>query len=451
MIRRFHDPELGRLAALAEKLGAEMRSSGATMQAPAPGAYFDVPGIPGGSTQWTEQYESTTGLVTTLSSASQVAVTGIQNFRQTDVVTDWLWDAELSALSFTAGTGQTLTSSNYAPANFIGPVQLLIQNQYASVDVESGIDLLIFNLIRPYRKSSRYNVLYANVQGDRIGDASNGLGYLAAANAQPLLINTAQWSRSSTTFNLLLRIPASQWFDEYFDLAVTGEPIQGPLETVVSPQYMAGTTRVIAPVIRMNALLGSTNDIAPVSTTSLVASGDTASTASGTLTSNFRRKAIYASNPSVLPPVYSWQYRWKTTRFSLSGVQRLDLLLPLDTGQLMSVYVRMFDPTANAPISLATVTRANLQYGSGLFWFDDLNSAGGCYETQRNFIDQHGFVLPPGVIAWDLALDEKDNITNRRCLNTLTTAGILVHLEFTAALSSTAYAVLGTESLVYVS
>lgn len=425
----------------------------AQQNAPAPGAYFDIPGIPGGSTSWSEQYESTTSLATTLSSSVQVPITGIQIFKQVDVVTDWIWDAEFASMTWTAGTGQTLTNSNYAPMNLVGPVQLLIQNQYSSVDVESGIDLYIFNLIRPSSKTSLYNNLYANVQGDRIGDASTGLGYVAAALAQPLLINTSQWSRSSTT-SLIFRLPAGQWFDEYFDMAVTGEPLQGPFQTVVSPQYMAGTTRVISPQIRMNPLLGSTTDVAPVQTTALTPTSDSASTASGSLTSNFRRKSIYAGNPSVLPPVYAWQYRWKTTRFNLSGASRADILLPLDTGQLLSTYLRMFDPAASssvgAPISLANLTRANLQYGSGLLWFDDQNSSGGIYETQRKWIDQHGWVLPAGVFGYDLALTERMTISNRRCLNTLTTAGILIHIEFTGAQSSSAYAVLGTESLVYV-
>lgn len=426
----------------------------ATMQAPAPGAYFDIPGVPGGSTQWSEQYESSTNITTTLSASVQVPVTGILPFKQVDVVTDWLWECQLSSLSFTAGTGQTLTNSSYAPANFIGPVSLLIQNQYSSVDVESGIDLYIFNLIRPYSKANLRNNLYANVAGDRLGDASAGLGYLYGSLAQPLLINSAQWARTSSAYNLLLRIPAGQPFDEYYDLAATGEPLAGPFSTIVSPQYMAGTTRVISPVIKMNPLLGATTDVAPVQTTTLTASGDTASTAAGTLTSGFRRKSIYAGNPAILPPVYAWQYRWKTTRFSIAGQSRSDLQLPLDTGQLLACYVRFFDPAANsnvgAPIALSNITRLSLQYGSGLYWFDDQNTSGGCFETQRKWIEDHGFVLPAGAIGWDLAITEHGRISNRRALNTLTTAGILVHVEFSSAVSSSAYAVLGTESLVYV-
>lgn len=430
----------------------------ATQQSgPMPGQFFDVPGIPGGSTQWTHQDETTNNLATTLSSSSQVPIQGIQQYRQTDVVTDWFAFLYVAA-TYTAGTGQTLTGSDYAPWNTVGPVRQTIQNQYASVDVESGIDLYIFNMIRPYRYGNRLFSLngYANIAGSRIGDASAGLGYLKATNAQANQINTALWTTATTAVTLILRLPAAQWFDKYFDLAVTGEPIGPPHPALVSPQYMAGTTRVITPSIYLNPMLGATTDLAPVYTTALTPTSNSASTASGTATLRLRRRAAYAGNPAVQPPVYAWQYRWKTQRFSASGLSRLDIVLPLDTGQLLSAYVRLFDPSAasgvGAAININTISRLSLQYGSGLYWFDaqTIGSMTAAALWQALWYDLHGNDLPPGVIAFDLALDERMELSNARALNTLTTAGILIHLEFTGTLSSTAYAVLGTESLVYV-
>jgi hypothetical protein len=252
-----------------------------------------------------------------------------------------------------------------------------------------------------------------------------------------------------------MRLPAAQWFDKYYDLANTGEPMSQAHPALVSPQYMAGTTRVIVPQVFLNQGLGATTDIAPVGTTTNTPTSDTASTFSGTATLRLRRRSVYAGNPAVLPPVYAWQYRWKTQRFSLAGVSRYDILLPLDTGQLLSTYVRLFDPLAangGAPININVVSRMNLQYGAGLFWFD-AQTIGGTTASelvQELWLKQHGNMLPQGVLAFDLALDERGLMTNARALNTLNTAGILVHLEFTATLSASAYAVLGTESLVYV-
>jgi hypothetical protein len=421
-----------------------------------PGQYFDVPCIPGGATQWTAQDDTTTNLATVQSGSAQVPIVGIQQYRQTDVVCDWEMDLAFSAQTYTLGTGQTLTASAYAPMNAVGPVKQIIQNQYASVDVESGIDLYIFNLIRPFYNTSNGapTNLFAAPIGDYIG--STALGYEAAALAQANQINAAQWSTATTAYNLMLRLPAAQWFDKYYDLAVTGEPLSTPHPALVSPQFMAGTTRVITPTIFLNQGLGASTDVAPVQTTTLTPTSDSASTFTGTATLRLRRRAAYAGNPAVLPPVYAWQYRWKTQRFGAAGQSQVNLLLPLDTGQLLSTYVRMFDPSAaatvGAPVNINTVSRINLQYGSGLYWFD-AQTIGGTTASQllqQLWLKQHGNMLPQGVLAFDLALDERGQLTNARVLNTLTTAGILVHIEFTGTLSSTAYIVLGTESLVYV-
>lgn len=410
----------------------------ATQAPAAPGQYFDVPGI-GSGTQWTDQYDTTVSLATVMSQTAQAPINGILPFRQTDVVIDWQLEISIAQV-YTAGTS-TLTTSGYAPWNAIGPVKLPVQNQYNSVDLESGIDLYIFNLIRPWRTSFTHINQYANPDGFTAGGTA--LGYEAPGNAQPNLWVPAQWSTATTTWQQILRLPASISFDIYYDLAVTGEPMAPPHSAIVSPQYMAGSTRVITPSITLNGGSASTVDNGPVNI------GTGTGTFTGTATTSFRRKAIYASNPVALPQVYAWQYRWRTTRFGIAGSSVRDLQLPLDTGQLLMVYVRMFDPSAagglGLPIALTALTRVQLQYGSGLYAFD-----GTPQELQADFLEKHGVLLPPGVLCFDLMLDERGNRTNKRALNTLTTAGILVHLVFASATSATAYATMGTESLVYV-
>lgn len=429
-----------------------MARGSATQSAPSqplPGQFFDYPGVPGGSSQWTDQDDSTVNLVTTLAQGAQTAVNGIIQFRQTDVVTDWyaIWNIQQT---YTTGSS-TITASAWAPYTILGPTRLVIQNQYASVDVESGIDLYIFNILRPYNFASEtFSGInnYSNPAGDPIGGSAQG--YLAAALAQVNQINAAIWSTAVTGYNLILRLPAGQWFDRYFDLANTGEPLSPGHPAMVSPQYMAGTTRVIAPTILMNGGSGTTTDLGPTN----ISSGSGTFVGSSAL--RLRRRAIYAGSPVVSPPVYAWQYKWKTQRFSLSGTSRADLLVPLDTGQLLALYVRMFDPAAaaalGAPININVVSRFNLQYGSGLLRLDGqtFGNQTAMQIIQRYWLSQHNTMLPAGVIAIDLALDERGQMTNARALNTLTTAGILAHLEFTGAQSGSSYAVMGTESLVYV-
>lgn len=415
-----------------------------------PGAYFDIPGIPGGSSQFTEQDETTTSAVVTLQSSSQVQFQTISSFRQTDVVENW-WCNINVAQTYTAGTS-TLTLSSYAPWNAIGPTQLNIQNQYASVDVESGIDLAIFSIIRPYSSPeiSMGNNLYANPAGAPIGGTAQG--YLTTALAQPNLINAAQYTAATTSYNLQFRLPAGQWFDEYFDLALDGTVLSQAHRALVSPQYMAGTTRQVSPRITMNPGNASSTDLGAVNI------GAGTGTFSGTATARFRRKAVYASgNRTILPGVYAWQYRWKTQRVGLGAVSQKDIPLPLDSGQVLSLYLRLFDPAAagglGAPISLANVTRFTVMFGSGLLAFDAQTNGGLSAGAllQRRWLENHDTMLPAGVAAVDFALNERGALTNARALNVLTTSGIQVHVEFSGVQSASSYAVLGIESLVYVS
>jgi len=415
---------------------------------PQPGAYFDVPGVPGGSSQWTEQDDTTSNVTLVHSTSNQLQYQGIQQYRQTDVVVDWYMQLNV-AQTYTAGTS-TLTASAYAPMNLVGPVKQLIQNQYASVDVESGIDLWIFNLARPFdagERDSNMN-LYANPAGDPVGGTATG--YPTTALAQANQVNAAQWATSTTAYNLIFRLPAGQWFDIYYDVTVDGTPAAQPHPAHVSPQYMAGTTRNITPLIFINPGSAATTDLAPVNI------GTGTGTYAGSSSLRLRRRAVYAGQLATAPPVYAWQYRWKTSRFGLGSVSRFDFNLPNDTGQLLFCYTRLFDPAAagglGAPININTVIRWQLQYGSGLSWFDaqDIGNLKAATLIQRQWLAKHGSLLPAGVMAVDLALDERGQMTNARALNTLTTAGILVHVEWTAALSASAYGVLGTESLVYV-
>lgn len=416
-----------------------MATKMANQQQPVPGQYFDVPGI-GGGTQWTDSRDSTVGLAAALSQTNQVVIAGILPLKQTDVVVDWDWSFTVVQV-YTAGTS-TLTTSPYAPWNQIGPVKLPVQNQYNSIDVESGIDLYIFNLIRPWRnQDSGTNNLYAAPFGFNAGGTAQGFEAVGNAGANPIV--PAQWTTASVAWQNILRLPASITFDQYTDLAITGEPVSASHPAIVSPQYMAGSTRIITPNITMFPGSAATVDNAAVNI------GAGTGTFAGSITTTFRRKALYMANPAVLPPVYAWQYRWKTSRFNFNGVSQANFPLPLDSGQILMTYLRMFDPAANgalgAPIQLSALTRLSLQYGSGLFTFDGVPSE--CY---ANFLQQHGTLLPPGCIAIDLMLDERGNRSNKRALNTLTTSGIIWHVELSAPTSSTAYMVVGVESLVYV-
>lgn len=418
-------------------------------QAPMPGQLFDVPGVPGGATQWFTEYEDTYQLAGTLPSSTAKPLLGVTKFRQTDVVANWQLEAYI-AQSVTAGTGQTVTGSAYAPWNYVGAVQVLVQNQYSAVDVESGIDLYIAQLMRPFRKTGMHQINGANPMGFPAGGSATG--YPAAANAQANLDWPRQWTHTANdTYHLVYTLGPAVWFDSYYDLAITGPPVSAPHSALVSPQYMAGTTRVITPRITWNQVLSTTTtDIAPVHTTDITSATHTPTTQTSTYTVSLRRYGAYAGSPAVNPVVYAWQHRVKTTRFgTIAGSSRGKVQIPLDTGQVMGTWLRLFDPkatsTVGAPIAITELTRIQFQYGSGLLRFD-----GTPAELQRRWVAQHGTLLPPGVIALDFATNQRGQVTNHRLPNTLTTGGILWTLKFKSAQSAEAYVVLGTESLVYV-
>lgn len=419
-----------------------------------PGDLFDIPGVPGQS-QFFDQYEDTQGVSVTVNSGSQQPVTGIADFRRTDVVTAWQLIFRFTSQTFTAGAQQTFTNSAYAPYNMVGPINLQIQNQYSSVKVESGIDLYILNLIRPYQQNPGYfNVINgANPAGSPL--ANGGQGYLNASTPQTSLVAPNAWSRSisGNAFDLLLDLPAGVWLQEYYALSIDGNYLGAVPDVFVSPQYMAGTQRLIKPSITMNQLIGST-DTAPTFSTTSANSGATASTASITAALTIRRKGVYgSSNTRVLPPVQPWQYSFTTQRFTFSGLTvTSNLKLPDNSGQVLSTYLRMFDPSAangGAPIQLSAIsTNVNsvqLLYGSGLTWF-----SGVAEEWQMRWLQRRGFLLPQGVLCEDFATDDQGTISNKRALNTYTTAGIQWVLNMTSTTSSTAYITMGVESLVYV-
>lgn len=410
-----------------------------------PGALFGVPGF----TQPTEQRDNNDGFTVTLNQTNQTDTlsNGIANFKQTDVVCWWELDLAITS-TYTAGTS-ALTTSAYFPYNFLQQTVLSIQNLFKPVEVLSGIDLAIFQVLRPMRQQpSGQNLLGATP----VGESGTGFGaWAATAVGQANLVGQEGLTNASTAINLSLELPASLYFDIYYHLDKNGAPVQGvqqPQRAIVSPVYMAGSARYVQPQIKFAAGTSGNLDFAPVN----IGAGTGTFTGSAKL-NGVRRVGYYGSNdPRTLPPVMNpWQYRRMTTNFSVSGRTIVDIPVQAvsNPGQILLLFIRMWDPAANgglgAPVSIATISRCQIQYGSSLLRFDDTP-----LQAQRRIMQQHNTLLPVGVLAWDLAMDMYGRITNANALNTLTTAGVNIHLEMSTPFSTTAYIVVGTELLVVV-
>lgn len=417
-----------------------------TPAAPAPGALFDIPLAASSPTQYYEAPDTTEDLSFSLPTANEQVVNGIQPLSQTDVITDLELELDVSQ-TYTAGTGQTLTVSPWAPYNALRNISMPSQNVYSSVEVSNGTYLQFVNQMRPYRHTDQRLNGYANPAGyDLASGAANG--YINPNGVQPPLQVPAQYSDTLASYNLLMRIPIGVWFDEYWPLDADGLPVDAagqlapPESTFVAPLYMASANKVVQPKFSFSAPFGLAND-APVYTTTNTASGDTASTFSGSATLTIRRHAV-RGNPAALPPPHAWQYQVKDREKTIGSTTKFSFLQEPSDGQVLSSTLVLFDPAANggigAPIPASNIKKLTWSYGSGVVAFQ-----GSATALQRRFLAQHGFLPPPGFFPFDNAVDQRGRVTNRIAAaqaDTYNTTGIGWTVELNTAPSDQTVAVL---------
>jgi hypothetical protein len=412
-------------------------------------------GLPG-FTEFFEQNENLQDIRTQGAAAVQTPFNPPASFQKTDII---LWWEQETFWNYTipAGAGGTLAVSPSGPYNLIQNPRLRLQGQYTPIECESGMDMAFFQMYRPMRgraQRTMQDVMQSNtVQAANFANPLIPQANLAAAPWP----GTAAAPYTFQNYPFTLEWPAGIFLDEYWDLALDGtilpnaNGIAAPMPSHISPQYMAGGERVISPEFRFAAAVSANVDQGP-----FAAAGATVDPAGVThfVSNTFRRVGVYASdNPAELPPVFNWQYRRASRRVTglVGGVTKADIPVT-EYGQLMSTWVRIFDPSLGAANSggyfnIANVTKAQLLYGSNLPRFDDSVTA-----MQKRFIEQHGFTPPQGTVAWDLiASRQTEKLSNARVLNTLTNANTHIHLEFQQAPGPGSYAVVGTELLVPVS
>lgn len=407
-------------------------NAGGQQSAVAPGSRYSIPPF----TDDIMQPDNNNGITTVLSGASQVPVTGIIPFMQSDVVFGWLHKFSIPE-TITTGSGATVTQSQYFPFIYVGPYLLNMQYQYPSISVASGYDLALVNLIRPLRpQSSQRNAWYSN-----LGVVAN------APQTSQLWSAPAYTSTTAHTPAFFLEVPASCYFDSYYELDEMGNPLSGPHNGYVSPQNMGGYARVVTPSLRMNPIFASTTDGGPYNTT-----GGTASTAAAsTVTHYFERIGVLGSmDSSVLPQPTNWQYNIAHQQVNISGKNKVDIPLnQIFAGQIMSIIVRLYDPSAasavGAALAVTNVSSFILSFGGSVQKFN-----GTVDFLQERFASQHLFLPPEGVLVYDSATDIQGWRTNSYCLNTLRTAAVNLHMDFTGALSATAYAEITIEGLRFV-
>ncbi len=441
-----------------------MTTPTSSVQAVPVGALYGLPGF----TERFEQYENLQNIATVVTAAgnaigSTTPFNPPASFQKTDIVFWWELECLMTEqITFTVGG---ITLSPEAPYNKLQALRLKLQGQYTPIEVESGFDAAFMQMYRPMRGRGQRNIqdmMASNAQVSSqypnslmaqaiLSGAPAGAGAIGGQGAASTGVVTSPLNFSNYPF--ILELPAGIFLDEYWDLALDGSllpnaaGVVAPSAAFVSPQYMGGGERVIVPQFNVAPLSGANYDQFPAGTTSALTI--TAGTVNDSLTLNARRVGVFASeNPAELPPVFNWQYRRASKRVPLGAVTKFDVPIT-EYGQVLSTYLRIFDPTTaqGAYYNVANITKAQLLYGSNLPRFDD-----DVATMQNRWIQQHGFLPPQGTIAWDLAATGfNDNLSNARALNTLTNANTHYHVELSSAPGANAYAVIGVELLVPVS
>lgn len=397
--------------------------------APPIGAYFGLPGM----TQPFEQFDNLTGVVTAAALAASTPFNPPNPLQKTDIIR-W-WELETFLNFTTSVTGATLSPE--APYNWHQALKMKYQGQYSPMEVESAFDAAFMQMYRPMRGPGQQSL--QTLAGTNL---ANTYANSAIPQTNQTTTGIATNPANGTAWTWTLEIPASLFIDQYWNLGPDGSILPGPsgvaapIAAIVSPQYMGGGERNITPAFSYAALNSANADQGPLV-------GSTAGAAS--TTQNIRRVGYYGSKDmSVLPNVFNWQYRRSSKRVPFGAQTKLDIPVT-EYGQLLSVWVKIFDPTAGTYYNVANITKAQLLYGSNLARFDD-----DVLTMQDRFGYQHGFIPPQGFVAWDMLGSTSGNglSNDMRCLNTLTNANTHVHLEMSPAPNSSAYAVIGTEVLV---
>lgn len=409
-----------------------------------PSQLFGLPGV----TNWTEQKENNDGSTATQASGSQTTVNFAANFKQTDVVMNW--QMEVSNSTTTTWSAGTPVRSQRFPYNYVGPIQLNFQNQFNTVNYPDGFHAMIMQAIRP----SKFGWL-AQI-ADQFGGTNqsnvNGTNWANSTTSDSAF--ALPTSGSAQTTNYTIDLVPGILFNAYYDLESDGllySHKATPIKAWVTPQLMSGTNRVILPQVTLNQIIGSQGD-----TAALTNNGVTLTSASGTTTFGFRRKGIYQpANATDTPPIFNWQYSRDFRRFGLSSLSSVDIPIP-QIGQILSLAFVMWDPTlgtgsVGGPIPTSATGAGNnikecdIIYGSGLFKFQDTPQ-----RMQDRFMRQHGLKLPEGTLVWDMAQTDDGLITNAMALNTLTTSGCTLHIDFINQTNAGSYGILLIEALRYV-
>lgn len=407
--------------------------------APNPGQFFRVPKL---GTRRRFLREGGNGAIgfTRNQGASVQAQTF--KFDQLDIVRGYLMMLKLNQ-TYTAGEAETLHDSPWFPFNMVDTLSVQFESSYKTFNLPGWLAAIMQQYRPAFSNRSGMGMLtnvYANSQQGEVPNA----GW-----SQASLLTGTDMTDATTHIVVPFEIPLSMEFDLYWELDLAGNPQAQFPRCIVSPQYMAATTRNVIPKVVL-AQGFTVEDLlnGPVS----IATGDTTSTfVDNGSEADFYRDCWFPAPTYATPPVHPWQYSRDYIEYPTSGQQTVPIPLDADTagqGQILSIVGMTWDPNLNSgfggPVPLSHYQELDLVYSSKLTIFEDTPET-----NQARWLATHGTQLPPGCFGWDLALTEDGKLTNEDALNTLVEAGCQVRTAYNTgeAPSATATTYIGIEIL----
>jgi hypothetical protein len=404
----------------------------AQQQAPPPGAYFRIPGV-GARPRFVEEVgPAQPAAQVTLAQGTSTPL-GYGKFQTLDIDKGFLLQLAFTT-TYTQGSGKTITVSGLSPTNMVSLLQVQFESAYSTMRLTGTLAAVM----QSYRSifAPRNQDTAAKVNGANTGYA-NGLGatFMPTQAISQANLGTNNFALNVTatpqTYNLFFEVPVSMYFDLYYELSATGQPMGMPIpRAVVSPQRMAATTRNVIP--KVTAAPGFlTTDL--YNAQAAIAAGDTTSTFTGTVQSTWWRDCwIPTDNMITEPPGRLWQYTRDYITLQPAGASHP--AIPLDDdipgqGQILSLVFFGWDPTLNssngAVIPYSDYADVQLLLGSTIQLEFDTPSS-----NMYRWLMKHGSILPNGFFGWDYMLTEDGRLTNENAINTLVQNGAQIRIDF---------------------
>lgn len=420
----------------------------ATKQAPAqqvpPGAYFRIPGV-GARPRFVEETGPCAPATATTLNQGTSAAANFGKFQTLDIDRAFLFEVAYST-TFTEGNAKTITPSTLFPANNISVLQVQFESAYSTFRLPGWLAIIMQNYRSTFAPTSRDTSSKQSGANPFPGNAIGANWFASAANEQLGTPNLAMnVTGTPQAYNVFIEVPVSMYFDLYYELATSGQPMGMPIpRCIVSPQRMAASTRNVIPKVTYAPLFATADAYdSPAS----IASGDTTSTASGTATATWWRDAwIPTDNMVTEPPGRMWQYTRDFIQWQPAGSKFFPI--PLDDevpgqGQILSLVFGTWDPTLNSNIGQMTpfsdYALVELLLGSSIQLKQDTPAS-----NQYVWLMQHNAVLPAGIMGWDLALTEDGKLTNENAINTLVQNGAQLRITYASGYTP------GAASTVYI-